>query len=86
MFVGCFREVMVVAVKNIRGFVEVGKDGDWVCVGDKKHKPESFSDPVRFPFLFWVCFSVFVMEKLNMRVRERDHGFVFVGLGGEEAS
>ncbi|KAM0935459.1 hypothetical protein DsansV1_C29g0212031 [Dioscorea sansibarensis] len=40
------KEVMVVAVKNIRGFVEVGKDGDWVCVGDKKHKPDSFSDPV----------------------------------------
>ncbi|KAJ0970780.1 hypothetical protein J5N97_018739 [Dioscorea zingiberensis] len=40
------KEVMVIAVRNIQGFVEVGKDGEWVCVGDNKHKTETFSDPV----------------------------------------
>ncbi|KAG1362030.1 hypothetical protein COCNU_10G002490 [Cocos nucifera] len=40
------REVMVVAVRNFSGFVEVGKDGSWVCIGDKKHKAETYPDPV----------------------------------------
>ncbi|XP_020588679.1 uncharacterized protein LOC110030348 isoform X2 [Phalaenopsis equestris] len=40
------REVMVVAVRNFSGFVLVGDGGDWVCTKDKKHKPETFPDPV----------------------------------------
>ncbi|XP_010919961.1 uncharacterized protein [Elaeis guineensis] len=40
------REVMVVAVRNFFGFVEVGKDGSWVCTGNKKQKPEIHPDPM----------------------------------------
>ncbi|KAH0456175.1 hypothetical protein IEQ34_014082 [Dendrobium chrysotoxum] len=40
------REVMVVAVRNFSGFVVVGDGGNWVCTKDKKHKPETFPDPV----------------------------------------
>ncbi|XP_008786337.2 uncharacterized protein LOC103704710 [Phoenix dactylifera] len=39
-------EVMVVAVRNFSGFVEAEKDGSWVCIGDKKHKAETYPDPV----------------------------------------
>ncbi|KAI0500658.1 hypothetical protein KFK09_018874 [Dendrobium nobile] len=44
------REVMVVAVRNFSGFVVVGDGGNWVCTKDKKHKPETFPDPVRLEF------------------------------------
>ncbi|KAG1354263.1 hypothetical protein COCNU_07G003750 [Cocos nucifera] len=37
---------MVVAVRNFFGFVEVGKDGSWVCTGDKKQKRETHPDPM----------------------------------------
>ncbi|OAY62670.1 uncharacterized protein LOC109707573 [Ananas comosus] len=41
------RELMVVAVRNFAGFVEVDKDGNWVCTTDKKHRPETHPNPVR---------------------------------------
>lgn len=37
---------MVAAVRNFSGFVVVGDGGNWVCTKDKKHKPETFPDPV----------------------------------------
>ncbi|KAG6518359.1 uncharacterized protein LOC122056499 [Zingiber officinale] len=40
------REVMVVAIRNFSGFVEVSGDGNWVCTSDKKHKPKTYPDPV----------------------------------------
>ncbi|PKA53051.1 hypothetical protein AXF42_Ash002032 [Apostasia shenzhenica] len=40
------REVMVVAVRNFSGFVDVGEGGNWVCTVDNKHKPEFHPDPV----------------------------------------
>ncbi|KAJ6814004.1 uncharacterized protein M6B38_138925 [Iris pallida] len=39
------KEVMVVAVRSFSGFVEAGKDGNWVIVKDKKHT-ETLPDPV----------------------------------------
>lgn len=53
------REVMVVAVRSLSGFVEVGKDGNWVCSKDGKHS-ETHSDPVSFCNFFfavlcWFC-------------------------------
>ncbi|RWW02604.1 hypothetical protein GW17_00034300 [Ensete ventricosum] len=44
------REVMVVAVRNFSGFVEIGGNESWVCTSDKKHKPQSRPDPVTHPF------------------------------------
>ncbi|XP_062200801.1 uncharacterized protein LOC133903433 isoform X2 [Phragmites australis] len=40
------RELMVVAIKNFSGFVEVDKDGNWSCPSDKKRKQEIFPNPV----------------------------------------
>ncbi|THU74543.1 hypothetical protein C4D60_Mb04t34480 [Musa balbisiana] len=40
------REVMVVAVRNFSGFVEIGGNENWVCTSDKKHRPQSHPDPV----------------------------------------
>ncbi|CAD5176035.1 unnamed protein product [Musa acuminata subsp. malaccensis] len=40
------REVMVVAVRNFSGFVEIGDNENWVCTSDKKHRPQSHPDPV----------------------------------------
>ncbi|KAL6642624.1 hypothetical protein ACP70R_020805 [Stipagrostis hirtigluma subsp. patula] len=40
------REVMVVAIKNCSGFVEVDKDGNWSCPTDKKRKQEIIPNPV----------------------------------------
>jgi hypothetical protein len=37
---------MVVAIKNLSGFVEADKDGNWSCPTDKKHKHEIFPNPV----------------------------------------
>ncbi|KAJ6854135.1 uncharacterized protein M6B38_101520 [Iris pallida] len=39
------KEVIVVAVRSFSGFVEVGKDGSWVCAKDKK-RTETLPDPV----------------------------------------
>jgi hypothetical protein len=38
------REVMVVAIKNLSGFVEVDKDGNWYT--EKKRKQEVIPNPV----------------------------------------
>ncbi|GJN20217.1 hypothetical protein PR202_gb07566 [Eleusine coracana subsp. coracana] len=40
------REVMVVAIKNFSGFIEVDKDGNWSCPTDKKRKQEIIPNPV----------------------------------------
>ncbi|KAK1306949.1 hypothetical protein QJS10_CPA10g01178 [Acorus calamus] len=40
------QEAMVVAVKNLSGFVTVNKEGSWACTGGKKHKAEVLPDPV----------------------------------------
>ncbi|CAL9089341.1 unnamed protein product [Musa textilis] len=40
------RELMVVAVRNFSGFVEIGGNENWVCTSDKKHRPQSHPDPV----------------------------------------
>uniref|UniRef100_A0A0E0BE65 NERD domain-containing protein n=1 Tax=Oryza glumipatula TaxID=40148 RepID=A0A0E0BE65_9ORYZ len=40
------REVMVVAIHNISGFVEVDKDGNWTCPSDKKNKHGVIPNPV----------------------------------------
>ncbi|KAG0496833.1 hypothetical protein HPP92_001524 [Vanilla planifolia] len=40
------KEILVVAVRNFSGFLEVGDGGNWVCTRDKKHKPENYPDPV----------------------------------------
>ncbi|GJM91574.1 hypothetical protein PR202_ga07957 [Eleusine coracana subsp. coracana] len=44
--VGYRREVMVVAIKNFSGFIEVDKDGNWSCPTDKKRKQEIIPNPV----------------------------------------
>lgn len=36
----------MVAIKNLSGFVEADKDGNWSCPTDKKHKHEIFPNPV----------------------------------------
>ncbi|MQM07756.1 hypothetical protein Taro_040597 [Colocasia esculenta] len=38
--------VIVIAVKNLSGFVEDGKNGSWVCLSERKHRPEVCPDPV----------------------------------------
>lgn len=40
------KEVMVVAVRNFNGFVEIAEDGNWICTGASKRKPEVYPDPV----------------------------------------
>lgn len=40
------REVIVVAIRSFTGFLERDKEGNWVCIRDKKHKPEIHPDPV----------------------------------------
>ncbi|CAO2832295.1 unnamed protein product [Amaranthus hypochondriacus] len=40
------REVVVICVKNISGFVSVNSDGSWLCISDHKHKEEHHPDPV----------------------------------------
>ncbi|XP_078445727.1 plasma protein [Wolffia australiana] len=40
------REVIVISVKNYGGYVEVGKDGNWSCVGDGGSKMQVHEDPV----------------------------------------
>ncbi|XP_078156007.1 plasma protein [Carex rostrata] len=40
------KEILVVAVRNFSGYVQVDKEGNWTCISDKKHKTETHPDPV----------------------------------------
>ncbi|KAJ3681696.1 hypothetical protein LUZ60_014269 [Juncus effusus] len=40
------KEIMVVAVRNFAGFVQVGTDGNWTCVSHKNNAIKSHPDPV----------------------------------------
>lgn len=40
------REILVVAVRNFSGYIQVDKEGNWTCISDKKHKAETHPDPV----------------------------------------
>ncbi|KAB1205314.1 hypothetical protein CJ030_MR7G012050 [Morella rubra] len=40
------REVALISVKNLSGFISVNADGAWVCEGGRKHKAECLPDPV----------------------------------------
>ena len=39
----------MIAVRNFSGYLEVGKDGAWFCVGDRHDKNKVYEDPVLIP-------------------------------------
>ncbi|CAA7411026.1 unnamed protein product [Spirodela intermedia] len=40
------REMIVIAVRNFGGYVEVGKDRTWICAGDRQGEKGVHADPV----------------------------------------